>query len=255
MGGRRNRCACRSGRTSAARRGFSLIELLVVLGVAWILISLLMPSFARIREAARRVACASNMHQIAIGLESYSHDNRNRMPNSFFAGDTYRDPKPQDMMILNRGVRWDTWDGIGRLFTKNYINAAGTYYCPSHSGDHTIDRYEGSWKKNSRELIYGNYHYRGMLNLTSQKADPIDRYDRDQLRNEHPAGVSLLADGLRTKSDFSHVRGCNLLEDDLSVTWFSDSAGRIYNILPETVWESWPRAQVWLRLDEGLNHE
>ncbi len=237
------------------RHGFSLIELLVVLGVAWILISLLMPSFARIREAARRVSCASNMHQIAIAIESYSHDNRNRLPNSFFAGDTYRDPKPQDMMILNRGVRRDTWDGIGRLFAKNYITGPGAYYCPSHTGDHTIDRYESSWKRSSRDLIYGNYHYRGTLNLTSQKADPIDRYDRDQLRNEHPAGVSLLADGLRTKSDFSHVRGCNLLEDDLSVTWFADNAGKIYNILPETVWESWPRAQVWFRLDEGLNGE
>lgn len=250
-----SRAALCIARSAQARRGFSLIELLVVMGVASLLISLLMPAFAQVREAARRVACASNMHQMAIALESYSRDNRNRLPNSYFAGNQYREPRPQDMMILNRGAPRDAWDGMGRLFSRNYINAAGVFYCPSHTGNHTIDRYEDFWKRESQTLIFGNYQYRGMLNLNSQQADPIDRYDRDRLRMEHPSGVSLLADGLRTKSDFSHVIGCNLLEDDLSVTWYIDKSARVYSILPDTESENWPRAQVWFRLDQGLGNQ
>lgn len=240
----------------AARRGFSLLELLIVLGVAWLLIGLLMPSFARLRESARRVGCASNMHQIAIALESFTRDNRNRLPNSFFAGTREREPKPQEMMILNRGEYRDTWDGIGRLFSRNYVDGSGVYYCPSHKGDHTPERYQDRWKKHGRQqIIFGNYQYRGMLNLASQTPDPIDRYDRDQIRNSHPAGLSLLADGLRTKSDFNHVQGCNLLQDDLSVTWFADQSGRIYSILPDMPGQPWPRSQIWLGLDQGVNNE
>ena len=63
--------------------------------------------------------------------------------------------------------------------------------------------------------------------------------------------MALLADGLRTKTDFNHIRGSNLLENDLSVRWYSDTGGRIYSILPDTVWEPWPRNQLWYRLDQG----
>ena len=233
------------------RGGFSLLELLIVLGVATVLIGLLMPSFSVLRESARRAACASNMRQIAIAMESFSREHYDRLPNSYYAGSRNRQPMPQEMMILNRGERGDTWDGVGRLYAKNYINAPGAYYCPSHRGDHKIDRYQNRWTRGSNELIYGNYQYRGTLNLASQSPDPIDKYDRDQIRNTHPAGVALLADGLRTKTDFNHIRGSNLLENDLSVRWYSDTGGRIYSILPDTVWEPWPRNQLWYRLDQG----
>ncbi len=247
--------ARRRGVRRAERRGFSLLELLVVLAVATVLIGLLMPSFSILRESARRAGCASNMHQIAIAMESFSRDHHDRLPNSYYSGDRNREPLPQAMMILNRGVRGDTWDGIGRLYAKNYLSGPSAYYCPSHRGEHKFERYEDQWGPRSEYRIFGNYQYRGMLNLASQLPDPVDRYDRDQIRNTHPAGVSLLADGLRTKSDFNHIRGCNLLEDDLSIRWYADTDGRIYNILPDTVWDPWPRNQIWLRLDQGSSGE
>ena len=210
-----------------------------------------MPSFSILRESARRAGCASNMHQIAIAVESFSRDNHDRLPNSYYSGDRYREPNPQAMMILNRGADSDTWDGIGRLYGKNYVSGPGAYYCPSHTGQHKMERYQDRWNPRGKDLIYGNYQYRGMLNLSSQQPDPIDKYDRDHIRNTHPGGVSLLADGLRTKSDFNHIRGCNLLEDDLSVKWYSDTGGRIYNILPDTIRDPWPRNQIWVGLDRG----
>ncbi len=235
----------------ARRRGFSLLELLVVLGVTWMLIALLLPAFARLRESARRVGCASNMHQIAIALESFARENRNRFPNSFYSGNQRREARPQDMMILNRGTWGDTWDGIGRLYSKAYLSDPGAYYCPSHTGDHPFERYQNLWNRHSRDQLFGNYHYRGILNFSTLPSDPIDRHDRDTIHAENPAGISILADGLRTKSDFSHLTGSNLLMNDLSVAWMTDERQRLYSMLPDHATENWPRGQIWAQLDRG----
>src|SRR5436190_5955130 len=59
------------------RAGFSLIELLVVIGIIAILIALLMPMLTRARVAARTVACQSNMRQLGQALMMYANDKAN----------------------------------------------------------------------------------------------------------------------------------------------------------------------------------
>src|SRR5687768_13096206 len=55
------------------RRGFSLVELLVVIGVIAILIALLMPALVRAREQAKSVQCQSNLRQVGVMLMIYAN--------------------------------------------------------------------------------------------------------------------------------------------------------------------------------------
>jgi prepilin-type N-terminal cleavage/methylation domain-containing protein/prepilin-type processing-associated H-X9-DG protein len=61
-------------------RGFTLVELLVVIGIIALLISILLPSLTRARESANRVKCLSNMRQIVGAMMAFAAENKGRMP-------------------------------------------------------------------------------------------------------------------------------------------------------------------------------
>src|SRR5690349_2056339 len=68
------------------RRGFTLVELLVVIGIIALLAAMLFPTFRQARDSANRVGCASNLHQWGAIWHAYSNDNRGKIPV------TFRDP-------------------------------------------------------------------------------------------------------------------------------------------------------------------
>lgn len=144
-------------RVTTTHRGFTLIELLVVVAIIGILLAILFPVISRVREAARRAECTSNLKQIAMGLVIYSNENSDAFPSDT----TYSGVSPA-MKALN-------------LVYPLYVPNKGTFNCPSDSST--------------------GYNTASMTeDVAFTQAQCSYGYDRAHNRVEGEAGVAILAD-------------------------------------------------------------
>jgi prepilin-type N-terminal cleavage/methylation domain-containing protein/prepilin-type processing-associated H-X9-DG protein len=73
-------------RSSTPRRGFTLVELLVVVAIIALLLSILLPSLNKARRIAQATVCASNQKTLLLGLRMYASDYQDLIPYSFIPG-------------------------------------------------------------------------------------------------------------------------------------------------------------------------
>lgn len=77
------------------QKAFTLIELLVVIAIIALLLSVLLPSLQKAKEAAKAVSCASNLRQWNIILSFYTSENDDRFPDADWDDDNDKDPRGQ----------------------------------------------------------------------------------------------------------------------------------------------------------------
>ena len=128
---------------AAARRAFTLVELLVVIGIIALLISILLPSLNSARETARTIKCASNLRSVGQGFALYISTNKGIIPaavqfaENSIVGDQQLGPGNVASGWTSRGyISWSSLIGgkvysspADQAFTNN--NTFQQFQCPS----------------------------------------------------------------------------------------------------------------------------
>jgi hypothetical protein len=213
----------------ASTAGFTVVELLVVIGIVAILTGLLMPVLSHARAASGRLRCMSNLRQIGCGLVEYTERFNDCLPRFNATANQQTAEWGEAMALTTRfGSRFD---GLGLLLATLDITDPRLFYCPCHHGDHSYEQY--AHRLESRDIaasgtgpIYGNYHYR--THMDPAATSPIGT----PLKGRNLSTTVLVVDGMRTRRDFNHVTGTNRLKGDGSVDWHLDHGNAIYKSLP-----------------------
>ena len=101
------------------RRAFTLVELLVVIGIIAILIAILLPVLGRVKEQANRVVCSSNHKQLITAMLLYANDWK-VFPHPNWGGQEARitgwlyDPSKPDLLGCDRVNRLDPFERLDR---------------------------------------------------------------------------------------------------------------------------------------------
>lgn len=218
----------------APQRGFTVIELIVCMGIVAVLCGILLPSLRAAREASCKLYCQSNKRQIGTAIVAYGMQSNSRMPKSVNAEGNQ--PQRRELMAsrLKDGSMPGSagWDGLGFLVKGGYLGDCQCLYCPSHHGDHSFGRYADDYasKDSASVQIYTNYHYSGHILRQMGAGLPATR--ETAITIDSGSDVLLLTDGLRTLSDFNHETGLNRMMADLSIEWWADTGNQLRKKIP-----------------------
>jgi prepilin-type N-terminal cleavage/methylation domain-containing protein len=199
----------RRGARFARGRAFTLIEVLVVVGVVGLLLAIILPAFSRARETARRAVCVSHMKQIGVAVFGYAGVNEDTAP-----------PIMEPMGTVAPRVllsRPGSLVNLGMLLDDELADAR-VFFCPSQT-EYSFNR---RLEQLGRAYIGGSYTY--AVNLPAGKSTKVGAVRH----------LALITDDFVARrgskwgnGHFAHREGYNVLYTDGSASWYANESESI----------------------------
>jgi prepilin-type N-terminal cleavage/methylation domain-containing protein/prepilin-type processing-associated H-X9-DG protein len=173
------------------RHGFTLPELLVVIGIIGILTAMLMPALSRTRERGLRTACLNNLQQLQKCWNMYAHDNDDSVPPNNFVNNAHDNAALARQKTWCAGeTRYDTdTTAIENGLLWPYNTSAAIYRCPADTAK-VVDRATGEPLSMLRTR---SFNMNGTIGCTETPWVPV--YTKvSQMRRPSPMEVFVFAE-------------------------------------------------------------
>lgn len=182
---------------SRSHHGFTLVELLVVIGIIALLISILLPALNKARRQAQTVQCASNMHQLIMGVIMFSNDHHGWLLKRTFNDGPMVDDGGNNLSNDNWGFpnpRWE-WDYV---LNTRYIRDKNVFRCPADDtgsvrGFDVLSESPPTPVTTTNDVFYTSYRLNSSCISQSKKPD-ANGYDIEEdvkITQLHPSDKAI----------------------------------------------------------------
>jgi prepilin-type N-terminal cleavage/methylation domain-containing protein/prepilin-type processing-associated H-X9-DG protein len=206
------------GRTKPLR-GFTLVELLVVIGIIAVLIGILLPALTKARESAKRTACLSNLRQVHLAFALYAGNYKDQVPLGYRAGN-----KQFNSMIYSFTTQKIVL--FGWLYNERLMREPRVFYCPSENDPRSqLETAANPWPPGAdpAKHTYAGYGCRPEIELPDEPDAALLAGKMPKLSKFRSKAIFADLTAAVARVDTRHVKGVNVLYGDGGAGWVERS--------------------------------